>query len=226
MKLHKGTIRPGTVLEVLEDGVIKASAPGLFSFVEDPEKLPPIMPWFIGGNCNSFSQPREYDDVWIMNFSDNPQQLYWFRKDKLSANNENLPTNEENIEILCNRDVAGEWCSLYFSDGSGWIISKGESIIQIRPDGSISLNPGFKNRMIDVSAQSISLGSPGKSAHQAAYGDVLVDVFLALVSVLKQVQIAALPNPMTAAIGSVLASSLPILESKIPDIMSPHVTLD
>ena len=225
MKLHKGTIRPGNVLQVLENGIIKASAPGLFSFGEDPEKLPPIMPWFIGSNSNCYSQPKEFDDVWIMNFSDNPQQLYWFRKDKIS-DNENLPMGEENIEILCNREVAGDWCSLYFSDGSGWIISKGESMIQIRPDGSININPGFKNRMIDISAQSISLGSPGKSAHQAAYGDVLIDVFLALISVLKQVQIAALPNPMTAAIGTVLASSLPILESKLPDIMSPHVSLD
>lgn len=226
MKLHKGTIRPGTVLEVLENGEIKATAPGLFTFEEDTEKLPPIMPWFIGSNCNSFSKPVKYDDVWIMNFSDNPQQLYWFRKDRISANNENLPMGEENIEILCNREVAGDWCSIYFSDGSGWIISKGDAMIQIKPDGSINLNPGFNNRIIDTSAESISLGSYGKSAHQAAYGDVLVDVFMNLISILRQVQMASLPNPMTAAIGTVLASSLPILEKKLPDIMSPHVTLD
>ena len=47
MKLFKGTIRPGKVMEVLENGVIKASSPGLFSFTDDPEKLPPIMPWQI-----------------------------------------------------------------------------------------------------------------------------------------------------------------------------------
>ena len=29
MKLSNGTIRPGTVLEVLENGLIKASAPGI-----------------------------------------------------------------------------------------------------------------------------------------------------------------------------------------------------
>lgn len=225
MKLHKGTIRPGTVIEVLENGIIKASAPGLFSFEDDSEKMPPIMPWFIGSNCNAFSKPVKYDDVWIMNFSDNPQQLYWFRKDKMNAN-ENLPVTEENVEILCNRDVAGEWASIYFSDGSGWIISKGDSIIQIRPDGSIQLNIGFKNRTIDINPQSISLGSPGTSAHQAAYGDVLVEVLLLLVSILKQIQMAATPNPYTAAIGAVLASSLPLLEKQLPNIVSPHVSLD
>ena len=86
MKLFKGTIRPGLVLEILEDGLIKASAPGLFSIIDDPNMLPPIMPWFIGNNSNAFSKLKQYDDVWIMNFSDNPQQLYWFRKDTIADN--------------------------------------------------------------------------------------------------------------------------------------------
>ena len=66
MKLDKGTIRPGTVLEILDDGLIKASAPGLFSITDDPEMLPPIMPWFIGNNSNSFSKLKQYDEVWIL----------------------------------------------------------------------------------------------------------------------------------------------------------------
>ena len=86
MKLLKGTIRPGQVLEVFENGDIKASAPGLFSFSDDPAKMPPIMAWQIGSNCNSFSKPLVNDDVWIMNFEDNPRQLYWFRKDKITNN--------------------------------------------------------------------------------------------------------------------------------------------
>ena len=45
MKLEKGIIRPGIVLEVLDNGIIKASAPGLFSYSDDPEKMPPIFPW-------------------------------------------------------------------------------------------------------------------------------------------------------------------------------------
>ena len=225
MKLHSGTIRPGTVMEVLENGVIKASAPGLFNFADDPSLMPPIMPWFIGSNSNTFSQPKQYDDVWIMNFDDNPRQLYWFRKDRVE-NNENLPISEENIEILCNRDVGGEWCTIYFSDGSGWIISKGESVIQIRANGSILLNTGMDKRCIDITPTCISLGSEGKSSHPACYGDVAMEVFNGLLALLKQIQMAATPNPYTAAIGTVLAANIPLLESKIPQLVSSHVTLE
>lgn len=225
MKLHSGTIRPGTVMEVLENGVIKASAPGLFNFADDPSLMPPIMPWFIGSNSNTFSQPKKYDDVWIMNFDDNPRQLYWFRKDRVE-NNENLPISEENIEILCNRDVGGEWCTIYFSDGSGWIISKGESVIQIRANGSILLNTGMDKRCIDITPTCISLGSEGKSSHPACYGDVAMEVFNGLLALLKQIQMAATPNPYTAAIGTVLAANIPLLESKIPQLVSSHVTLE
>jgi hypothetical protein len=212
-------------MEVLENGCIKASAPGLFNFSDDPNLMPPIMPWFIGGNSNTFSQPKQYDDVWILNFSDNPRQLYWFRKDKVSDNS-NLPISEENIEILCNRDVMGEWCTLYFSDGSGWILSKGESVIQIRPDGSIQLNTGMDKRCIDITPVGISLGSPSKSTHPAAYGDVTMEVFNGILAILKQIQMAATPNPYTTAIGTVLAANIPLLESKIPKVVSSHVTLE
>lgn len=225
MKLNKGTIRPGTVMEVLENGIIKASAPGLFNFTDDPNLMPPIMPWFIGCGSNTYSQPKPYDDVWIMNFEDNPRQLYWFRKDKVSDNT-NLPIGEENIEILCNREVAGEWCTIYFSDGSGWIISKGESIIQIRPDGSIQLNTGMDKRCIDITPAGISLGSVGKSTHPACYGDVTMEVFNGFLALLKQIQMAATPNPYTAAIGTVLAANIPLLEGKIPKVASTHVTLE
>ena len=56
MKLINGIIRPGEILEVLENGKIKASAPGLFS-EEDLENLPPIMPFWelIGSHANTFS---------------------------------------------------------------------------------------------------------------------------------------------------------------------------
>ena len=179
MRLVNGTIRPGTVLEVLENGLIKASAPGLFSYVDDPKMLPPIMPWFIGNNSNAFSKLKQYDDVWIMNFSDNPRQLYWFRKDNV-GDNTNIPLTETNVEILCNREVNGDWCTIYFSDGSGWVIGKGESIIQIRPDGSIFLSNDMPNRCIDINGKSISIGSPGESAHPAACGDAVEEVICSI----------------------------------------------
>lgn len=225
MKLSRATIRPGTVLEVLENGVIKASAPGLFAFVDDPEKMPPIMPWFIGHNTNAFSQPKPYDDVWIMNFTDNPRQLYWFRKDEVSEN-DNIPMGEENVEVLCNRDIGGEWCTIYFSDGSGWVIGKGESIIQIRPDGSIQLTNGQPNRCIDINGKNISIGSAGSSAHTAAYGDELEKVLMSLCALLNEIGMQSMANPYTIAIGTSLLRQLPKIINQIPNVSSQHVTID
>ena len=225
MKLNKGTIRPGTVLEVLENGMIKAIAPGLFAYTDDTSKMPPIMPWFVGNNTNAFSQPKQYDDVWIMNFSDNPRQLYWFRKDNI-CENENIPMTEENVEVLCNREVGGEWCTIYFSDGSGWVIGKGESIIKIRPDGSILLTNNMPNRCIDINGKNISIGSEGESAHPAACGDEVESTMLSLCMLLFEVGTAALTNPHTIAIGTKLFNKLPSIINKIPNISSQHVTID
>ena len=226
MKLSKGTIRPGTVMQVLENGVIKASAPGLFSFNDDPEKLPPITPWFAGSNSNEFSKVREYDDVWIMNFADNPRQLYWFRKDRVE-NNTNIQINEfENVEILCNRDVKGDWVTIHFTDGSGWVIGKGDSIVQIRPDGSILMDTSVPNRAIDINVDNISIGSVGTSAHPAAYGDETEAALMALLAILGKVQMVALMNPYTMAIGTVLQTSLQQFSNKISNISSNNVTID
>ena len=85
MKLSSGVLRPGIVIDVLEEGNITASAPGLFS-KEDSDKLPPIYP-FTGLHANQFSSVNTGDEVWILNFSDNPMQLYWFRKDDYKENN-------------------------------------------------------------------------------------------------------------------------------------------
>jgi hypothetical protein len=226
MKLLQATIRPGKVIEVLADGEIKASAPGLFSYGDSPDKLPPIRPWQIGSNCNSFSQPKKYDEVWVMNFADNPLQLYWFRKDRLSTIN-NIDTGEANVEILCNRDIDGEWATIYFSDGSGWVISKGTTVMQIRSNGSILLQKGdVNNRAIDINDQGISIGSVGTSAHPAGYGDVITDAFNDLAKLLRNLQIKSAANPYTTEIANSLSKDIPNFEKHIPKIMSSHVTLD
>jgi hypothetical protein len=226
MNLYNGTIRPGTVLQVFENGNIKASAPGLLSFVDDPSKMPDIMPWFIGNNSNAFSKLKQYDEVWIMNFEDNPRQLFWFRKDYIEDNLENLPMKEENIEILCNREVGGEWCSIYFSDGSGWVISKGESQVRIRPDGSILLTADLPNRCIDINGSNISIGSEGRSAHPAAYADETEDVLNEICKLLNDVGMTALKNQYTIGVGNVLIGRLPGIVNKISNISSQHVTID
>jgi hypothetical protein len=225
MKLEKGIIRPGIVLEVLDNGIIKASAPGLFSYLDGPEKMPPIFPWQIGSNCNNFSKPKKYDDVWIMNFEDNPLQLYWFRKDRIE-HNENIPLTETNVEVLCNKKVGGDWATIYFSDGSGWIVGKGKSIIQIRPDGTILLDSNLPGRSIDICGEGIHLGGSPDSKldfHPVAYGDMTEEALCRIIAALKLIQQTAMLNPHTMPIGTALNVILPQLPGAITKISSNDV---
>ena len=118
MKLACGTLRPGKVMKVEEKGIIKASAPGLFSDQDNPDDLPPIYPWF-HEHANSYSSVKKDDEVWIMNFSDNPLQLHWLRKDDIENNND-FPIGDEgeNVEIVVNREFEdSNWATIYFSNG-------------------------------------------------------------------------------------------------------------
>ena len=216
MKLINATIRPGKVLEVLDNkGTIKASAPGLFTS-QDKDKLPPIMhaPW--GSHPNSFTTPDKGKEVWIMNFSDNKRQLYWFRKDPFDENN--LDTNiqgEKNVEVLCNRKSGLGWATIYFSDNSGWIIKNDDSKIQINADGEICLSMNDAHRTIDINSNGISIGSKGSSAHPATYADKLEDILSTINQHLALIKPAANTNPYTTSIVSVIDTSW---SNKIPDI--------
>lgn len=223
MKLANAILRPGKIVEVLENGKVRAEVPGLFPD-SDPSKLPPIHPFFT--NCsNSFSQPKVYQDIWVLNVSDNPLDLHWFRKDNHSENDKEL-LQEENVEILCNREAGMGWAQIYFSDGTGWIIRNEESTIQIKQDGSVLLQMDWPHRTIDINANNISLGSEGESAHPAAFGDKVQDSLTAICGLLNLVAKTAQSNPYTALIGLTIDSVLPNVQNTIGPITSNHVTLD
>ena len=223
MELMNGILRPGNVLEVLENGCIKAYAPGLFS-KEDKDKLPPIMPFF-GLHSNTFSSPLEGDEIWVLNITNNPQQLFWFRKDDYKENNKDL-IGEENVEIICNREAGSEWATLYFSDGSGWVIKKDDSMIQIRKDGSILLDTQWNKRTIDINDKCISLGSVGESAHKAAYGDVVQDCLRKIQITLETVMTAAKATAQTMPISTAIEAHIYSIKELVPKVTSPNVTLD
>ena len=223
MKLANGILRPGRVLEVLDGGKIRAEVPGLFS-ADDKDKLPPIYP-FLSSHSNSYSHPKEYDEVWILSFSDNPLQLHWFRKDNISENDKNI-LSEENVEILCNRETGMDWATIYFSDGSGWIISKGDSKIQINKEGNILLYTPNPHRIIDINDKCISIGSEGESAHPAAKGDNVVDILNDICGLFGAIQKVSLANPYTALIGTTITPKLLKIRNKIGSISSQHVKID
>lgn len=223
MRLLYGTLRPGRVLKVLENGNIKAYAPGLFA-EEDVETTPPVMPFF-GLFSNSYSEPKKGQEIWVLNLDDNPQQLFWFRKDDHKLNNSELESLQ-NVEIICNREAGTGFASIYFSDGTGWIFRNGSSVIEIRADGSILLNSGMSDRIVHICPNSISLGSEGGSSHPATYADKTQDVLSQIQSALTIIRQAASTNPYTAPIANALGSTPEKIKTLIPQIQSPNVTLE
>lgn len=227
MKLGVGQLRPGKVLEIVNNfGVIKASCCGLFSDQDAPENLPPIYPFQLSG-VNTFNSIEKNDEVWVLSFEDNPYELLYIRKDNLNENLNSLLSKEyKTCDVLASRDTAQGMIQLYFTDGDGWIIRNIDSVIQIRKDGSILLDAGSAHRKIDISDDSISLGSIGSSAHTGAYGDKIVETFNALNKILKCLVLSAKQSPFTCAIGIAVEALLDEFENAISQIESPHVTLD
>lgn len=225
MKLVNGILRPGIVLEVLENGKIKASAPGLFS-AQDQELLPPIMPFFelMGCHANSFSTPIEGDEVWVLNLTDNPRQLYWFRKDDHIANNEEIfaEGGTENVEILCNRESGVGYATLYFSDGSGWMLRNDDSRLQIFPDGHIELGMNWPHRTIKIDSDAIFLGD---GAHSACYAEETQDILMQICGLLQALGQVAQMTPYTSALAPLFKKAKDIQEH-IPGIASAHIKID
>lgn len=216
-------MRPGRVIEVLGSGNVKVSAPGLFS-EEDKDLLPTVMPFF-GLHANSYSEPKEQDEVWVLNVDGNPLQLFWFRKDDRTEHNEELE-GEENVEIICNREAGTGYATIYFSDGTGWMFRNGDSFINIMSDGSILLDPGIDNRQIHLCGDSISLGSKDGSAHKAGYGDEIRKALDMIQSCLTAIKMAAAGNPYTMPISSAIGSIPDNLKTQITKTVSSNVTLD
>lgn len=227
MELSQGHIRPGNILQVVDNqGVIKASCCGLFSEVDSVDKLPPIYQ-FSFGSANNFYTPRVGEEIWVLFFDDNPLELFYIRKENISENlNEILKTKHEECEVLMSKELSAGFVQFYFTDGEGWILRNLDSVIQMRADGSILLDTGSAHRKIDINDNSISIGSIGNSAHTAAYGDEVVTAFRNVVSILNTMVTTCALLPEIAILGTNIKTGISALESQIEKIESQHVTLD
>lgn len=247
MRFVDATLRPGKVLEISKEfpSKIKIEAPGLFSKIngsgqDQTSKLPWINCFFDGSvGTNGFVKPNIGDEVWVLNNESNPSQIYWFlknedRTDKLKNEiftNENLGTSgflDQNIiECIAHREAGTGYASLYFTDGTGWIIrGNSGSYIRIRKDGSIILdNTGENNRTIDICSNSISLGKEGGSDHPAALADKVQDCLDLIYQTLQTVKQAASGNTYTKNIAVAIGNFPDKLKNKIPEILSKEVTL-
>lgn len=225
MKLENGILRPATIVKVVDNkGTIKVEAPGLFAITDDPDLLPDVSPLNLFGT-NSFSTPTVADEVWVLNFSDNDQQLYWFRKDDLDNNVSLLTDKEGKIDVLLNRNSYTGWGTLYFSDGSGWVLSRDGSRVNIDPQGNIRLVHPNPHRTISITSAGISLGSEGGSAHTACFGDETANVLFKIYNTLNMLKESLKSSPYTAPAAASL-ESIEDWKNDIDNIESTNVTLD
>jgi hypothetical protein len=227
MVLSQAHIRPGLVREIVdENGVVKVSCCGLFSDQDDPELLPPVYQFPLGG-ANNFSSPKVDDEIWVLFFDDNPMELFYIRKDKFPEHLQKiLGSDYKECEVLASRELSSGMIQIYFTDGEGWIIRNVDSVINMRADGSILLDTGSAHRKIDICDNSISLGSEGGSAHTAAYGDKVVKSLKMLNTILNTVAMAGKLTPFTIGMSTAIDALRPMFEQSIEEIESQHVTLD
>ena len=237
MRLIQGTVRPGTVKEIIEDGrgTVKLIAPGLFTDEDGLDVLPPVYPWPFGHHANSYSCPKVDEEVWVMTFDDNPMQMYWTRKDdwipddSLPGNMSDLPLTDEaqNLEVIVNREFEdSKWAILYFDNDDGWMMKKDEDgWINIRKDGSILLKTNFDKRIIDICNDSIALGTEGKAGDSAMLFNKWKDWADTICQGLGTIAATAAANPYTAPLAAPIQTLQTQLQPKIPPVESQHVSI-
>jgi hypothetical protein len=229
MRLNQGNIRPGRVLQVVDEiGTIKAMCPGVFSELDDPSLLPPVYPFFCS-NSNTFTKVNKGDEVWIMFFDDNPYELFYFRKDNIQESLATVLSKDyEQIEVLASVEAGiCSYAQLFYTDGTGWVLRNGDSNITINPDGDIILNyQGQSHRQISIDNTGISLGTTGGSSEPAVLGDQLTKTLNNIYSCFKTLSETAKLNPYTAHLSTALEMTLTTYKDSIAKIKSQNVTLD
>ena len=231
MRLINGELRPGTVLQVVDNkGSIKAAVPGLFD-KQDVNVLPSIHPWPVGAP-NAFYCPKVGEEVWVLFFTDNPEELRWFRKDDygknniLSSNNGESLLNKKNVQVLLNEESGDGWASMYFDDGSGWVVKNQESIIQLDQDGNITITNGDPHRVIEINENGISIGSKGESAHPVPHGDKVQDLLEKIIDTFQAIADVAKTSPYTIAVATTIEATIEEYKNDPNYINSENVTVD
>jgi len=226
MRLINGEIRPGVVLEVLDEyGTIKGSCLGLFSDEEDPNLLPPIQQWPTqSGTC--FNQPKVNDPIWVLFFHDNPQELfYFFQANVKKSSNHILSKKPKDAQILASRDSDLGKAQLYYTSDDGWKMEKEESRVQIDKDNNIELSKDdLEERSLKIDDDGVFLGDKEKS-QPAVLGDDLQDCLTSIYNALQALNEGLLSNPYTSPAAAQLTPKLAPIYNKINNILSKTVNV-
>ena len=226
MKLACGEIRPGKVLEVLDEyGTIKGSCLGVFSEEEDPDLLPPIQQWPTT-SCTSFNQPNVNDPIWVLFFSDNPQELFYtFQADIHNSSSHILGNKPKDAQILASRDSDLGKSQLYYTSDEGWKMQKDDTRFQIDKDNNIELSKDdLDERSVKIDDDGVFLGDKGKS-QPAVLGDDLQSCLTSIYNALQALSTSLKSNPYTSPCASALDAKLPTIYNKINTILSKTVNV-
>lgn len=226
MKLGLCEVRPGKVLKVVNNyGAIKASAQGIFSEEDDPDLLPPIIP-FLMMSPTAFSQPHEGDDVWVWHFSNNPQELFYtYRCNVGDVNSDQLDNEYQDAEIQMKRKSDKGDINVCYTDDDGYTIDNSKSKFNIDNENhDIHMNHA-EGTGVSITKDGISLGTDGGSEYKAVCGEELIKSLNDIKDILNAIKTAAMSDPHTTPIGTAMTPLLPKLEN-FKNMLSNKVTLD
>lgn len=226
MRLSDVDLRPGKVLKVIDNyGTIKASAQGIFSEKDDPDMLPPVIP-FIITSTTSFSMPHKDDLVWVWYNPDNPQELFYsFRCNTQKLNGGTLDNEYPDVEVQMKRKSDNGEISVEYNDDDGYTVNNSDSKFNIdNKEHDIHINHKG-GTSVSITKDNISLGKDGGSQYRAVCGEKLIDSLNDIKNILSAIKEAAIGNPYTMQIGTAMTPLMPKLEN-FKQMLSDLVTLE
>lgn len=228
MRLDECDIRPGKVLKVVDCyGGIKASAQGIFAETDDPDLLPPIIP-FIVPSATTFSMPHEGDAVWVWFFPSNPQELFYTfrcRCDSEGRNGSELGNEYQDVEILMKRTSDNGDVNVGYNDDDGYKVDNAGSNFNIDNNKHDIHMAHEKGMAMSITEDGISLGKDGGSQYKAVCGEDLVKALKDIKSVIETIKTAAAGNPYTTHIATAMTPVMSKLNN-FDRILSNKITLE
>ena len=225
MRLDQCEIRPGKVLQVIDNyGHVKASCAGIFSEQDDPDLLPP-MSQFFKVSANQFSQPHVGDDIYVFIFADNPQLfLYVFQGDTNIGEADGLDNEYDDVDITMMRNTGSGSVRVGYDTDNGYAIKNNDTRFNIDNDSNAFLEHKSGNT-ISVTEKNISLGKKKKSRYHAVAGEELISVLKDIRATLDAIKNSASGSPYTTQISAAMTPLMGNLSS-FDNILSDVVTLE
>lgn len=229
MRLRDMDVRPGKVLRVEDNyGTVKASCCGIFAETEDPELLPPAIPFF-KTSSTSFCSPHEDDKVLVWVNQNNPQQVYYTFMGNVEANDKSvLEQGNEDVEIVAMRPHDEEEPSiLVYTEEEGWKMKDIKTGITASDEDGVEISHNDRKFKVRVDDEGILLADDKEQRKEpAVLGDALEDVLNDIVDAISTIQQSSASDPYLASLSASLAPKVAAIKIGISKIKSKNVCLN